>query len=97
MLRHDTPPPSATAERLGISGAAVRLFKTGYGRAAGGLALARVFGGGLAEGGTLTGAGGQAMRAGAVFRVQGAVTTKVARAEHGDVVAIAKVAAVKLG
>jgi elongation factor G len=97
MLRHDTPPPSATAERLGIVGAAVRLFKTGYGRATGGLALARVFGGGIVEGGALTGAGGQAVRAGPVFRVQGAATTKVARAEHGDVVAIAKVEVVKAG
>lgn len=97
MLRHDTPPPSATAQRLGIEGAAVRVFRTGYGRAAGGLALARVFGGAIAEGGALTGTGGQAVSAGPLFRVQGAATTKVPRAEHGDVVAIAKVEAVKAG
>jgi elongation factor G len=97
MLRHDTPPAAATAERLGIEGPAIQIFKTLHDSKSGKLALARVFGGPLAEGRELKGAGGETARAGTLFRLQGATTTKLALAEHGDIVAIAKAEMAQVG
>jgi elongation factor G len=97
MLRHDTPRATTTADRLGIEGKAVKVLKTLHGGTAGRLALARVFGGPLTEGLELTSADGQTARAGTVFGLQGATTTKLARAEPGDIVAIAKVEAMQAG
>jgi elongation factor G len=87
-LRHDTPRAATIAERLGIEGAAIKVLKTSYGSTAGRLAVARVFGGPLTEGLELTSADGQTSRAGTVFKLQGGTTTKLARAEPGDIVAI---------
>jgi elongation factor G len=97
MLRHDTPLPAATAKRLAIDGAAIRVIRASQGSKAGKLALARVFGGPLTEGLELTSADGRAVQAGTIFRMQGAATTKLARAEHGDIVAIAKADAAQAG
>lgn len=97
MLRHDAPSVAATAERIGIEGAAVQVFKVSHGQAVGRLALARVFGEGLAEGAELVDAGGRALRAGSLFAVQGAATTKVARAASGDILGIAKLDTVQRG
>jgi elongation factor G len=96
-LRHDTPPAAATAERLGIEGAAIKVLERSHRSAAGWLALARVFGGPLTDGLELTSADGQAARAGTLFGVQGRITTKLARAEPGDIVAIAKAEAMETG
>ena len=81
MLRHDTPSASATAARLGIEGPAIRILNASFDHKAGRSALARVFGAALSEGGELSGAG-------AMYRVQGAITSKLTRAEPGDIVAI---------
>jgi elongation factor G len=97
MLRHDTPSPAATAKRLEIEGGAMQVIKTSQGSRAGPLALARMFGGPLTEGLELTSTDGRTVRAGTMFRMQGAATTKLARAEHGDIVAIAKGEAVQAG
>ena len=97
MLRHDTPPPAVTAERLGIERASIKVLKILHGNKAGRLALARVFGGPLTEGEELTSADGQAARAGRVFGLQGATITKMARAEHGDIVAIAETGMLQAG
>lgn len=90
MLRHDTPPPAVTAKRLGIERASITVLKILNGNKAGRLALARVFGGPLTEGEELTSADGQVARAGKLFGLQGATITKLARAENGDIVAIAE-------
>ena len=97
MLRHDTPTAAQTAARLGITGAAVQVFKVSHGNALGRLALARVFGGALAEGAELVGSDGERARAGALFATQGATTTRIQRAEPGEIVGIAKADAARAG
>ena len=89
-LRHDTPSPDATAERLGIDGPAIEVFKVSNDTSVGRLALGRVFGKPLVEGSDLTGAGGETHRAGALFGVQGGNTVRLKQADPGDVVGIAK-------
>lgn len=97
MLRHDTPTAQQTAERIGIAGPAVRIVKISHGSTIGRLALGRVFGGALTEGAELIGADGTAMRAGALFAVQGGTPTRIQRAEPGDLIGIAKVDAARAG
>lgn len=96
MLRHDTPSAETTAQRLEIEGPAVQTLKVLHGSSVGRLVLGRVFGGPLNEGAELSGKGGKA-RSGALFSLQGANTTKIARAEAGDIVGIAKADSVKAG
>ena len=90
MLRHDTPVATQTAERLGIDGGAVQVFKISHGGTIGRLAYARVFGGVLNEGSELVATDGKPTRAGALFAIQGSATTKTSRAEPGDIIGIAK-------
>lgn len=91
MLRHEAPEAAATAARLGTNGSSVQVFKIANGGNVGRLALARVLGGdGLAEGAELVAGDGEAVRAGALFSVQGEKTVKLAKAQPGDIVAIAK-------
>lgn len=97
MLRHDTPKATRTAARLGIDGGAACVFKISHGSTIGRLALARIFGRPLAEGAELVRGDGQPARAGTLFAVQGATTTKITSAEPGDIVGIAKVEGVKAG
>ncbi|ATE64786.1 elongation factor G [Rhizorhabdus dicambivorans] len=97
MLRHDTPDPALTAERLGIEGPAAQIFKVSHGSSVGRLALARLFGGPLAEGADLRGCDGRATRAGSLFAVQGANTAKIAGGQAGDIVGIAKIDALQAG
>ena len=97
MLRHDTPTATQTAKRLGIDRPAARVFKVSYGNTIGRLALARVFGGPLMEGADLVGADGKPGRAGALFAIQGAATTRIPRAEPGEIVGIAKADAAQAG
>ena len=97
MLRHDTPPASITAARLGIEGGAAEVFKVSHGAAIGRLALARLFGAPLSEGAELVGCDGARTRTGSLFTLQGSQTIKVARAEAGDIVGIAKVDTVQAG
>ncbi len=97
LMRHETPPSEATAARLGINGAGgVPVFKVANGGAVGRLALGRVLGKGLDEGEELA-AGGDALRAGALFALQGDKTAKLAHAEPGDIVAIAKADGARAG
>jgi elongation factor G len=96
-LRHEAPAPEDTAGRLGAKEGSAFIFKISNGGAVGRLALARVFGGSLNEGAELrTGDGGTA-RVGTLFAVQGEKTMKLAKAECGDVVAIAKAEGVYAG
>lgn len=97
MLRHDTPAPERTAERLALQGGSAPVFKISHGSTVGRLALARVFGGPLGDGSELIDGDGQATRAGGLFEMQGAATIKIANAEPGSIVGIAKVDSVKAG
>ncbi|MEO9131991.1 MAG: elongation factor G [Sphingomonas sp.] len=97
MLRHDTPMAAQTAQRLGIEGAAAEVFKISHGSTVGRLALARVFGEPLSEGAELLDGEGNHTRAGTMFSLQGAATTKLAQAEPGDVIGIAKAEALRSG
>ena len=96
-LRHDTPGPAVTAERLGIAGGAVEVFKVANDTSVGRLALARVFGAPFQEGAELTGADGQTHRAGALFGVQGTTTVRLKQARPGEVVGIAKADGIHAG
>ena len=97
MLRHDTPPAAATAERLGIEGAAIQIVRTAHDSKFGKLTLARLFGGPLAEGREMRSVEGETVRTGTIFRLQGAAATKLAMAEAGDIVAIAKCETARIG
>jgi len=97
MLRHDTPLAATTATRLGIESGTAEIFKISHGCAVGRLAFARIFGTALAEGAELVASDGTHMRAGSLFALQGGQTTKIARAEPGDVVGIAKVDTAQAG
>jgi len=97
LLRHETPAPPAAAERIGLaSGGAFYPFKISHGGAMGRLALGRVFGAALAEGDELR-IEGAGVRAGSVFALQGEKSAKQARAEAGDVVAIARLDGARCG
>ncbi len=96
MLRHEAPTPATTGARLGTNGAGLHVFKVANGGAVGRLALARVLGDGLAEGSEIK-AGGEAIRVGALFTMQGEKTAKIAKAATGEIVAIAKADAARAG
>ena len=72
------------------------VFKVVHG-AIGRLALARVLGGWIAEGSDLKSATASMPALGALFKVQGEKTQKITEARNGDIVAVAKVDAVKAG
>ena len=96
-LRHEAPAPSVAAERLGSRGGCAFVFKISHGGAMGRLALARVFGGTLTEGAELKAPDGTPLRVGTLFAIQGDKTSKLANAEVGDIVAIAKAETVRAG
>ncbi|HWV13015.1 MAG TPA: elongation factor G, partial [Sphingobium sp.] len=97
MLRHDAPSPDRTAERLGIDGAAAQVLKVSHAATVGRLAIARLFGGKLADGAELQDSTGQALRAGGLFALQGGATNKISSSEPGSVLGIAKVDTAKAG
>jgi elongation factor G len=95
-LRHEVPGPGAAADRLSVTDPALYVFKVLHGPI-GRLALARALGGRIAEGSDLTTEDGEHARVGSLFKVQGERTQKVGEARAGDVVAVAKIDAVKAG
>ena len=96
-LRHETPAPAAAARRLSVTDPSLHVFKIHHGGSVGRLALARALGGSMAEGSDVKTANGEVARLGALFRMQGDKTQKVAEARDGDLVAVAKVDSVKAG
>ncbi|HKR25383.1 MAG TPA: elongation factor G, partial [Allosphingosinicella sp.] len=96
-LRHEAPASDAAAARLGGSGSCAIVFKVSHGGAMGRLSFARVFGGALKEGQELQSSGGEHVRIGTLFAVQGDKTVKLPEAKAGDVVAIAKLEGVHAG
>ncbi len=95
-LRHEVPGPETSASRLEVASPAMYVFKIVHGPV-GRLAMARVLGGQISEGADLKGAKGANARLGAIFRVQGDKTAKLATAANGDIVAVAKVDHVHAG
>jgi elongation factor G len=96
-LRHEAPAPDVAAARLGASGACAFVFKVSHGGAMGRVSFARIFGGSLKEGQELKSGSGETVRIGTLFGVQGEKTAKLAEANAGDVVAIAKLEGVGAG
>lgn len=96
-LRHEVPAPTAAAERLGATGGCAFVFKVSHGGAMGRLSYTRVFGGGLKEGAELNTSGGESVRIGTLFAMQGDKTAKLTEARAGDVVAIAKLDEARAG
>lgn len=89
-LRHETPPASQAANRLGVTTGAY-VLKAAYAGQSGKLAYARVFGAKLADGAEFVMPDGTRSRAGGLSQVQGSSLKKVAEAPVGDIVAIGKV------
>jgi elongation factor G len=96
-LRHESPPSSRAAARLGLQKPAAYVLKTAYAGQAGKLAYARVFGAPLADGAEITLPGGDHGRVGGLFQVQGAALKKVAAAQVGDIVAVGKIESAAAG
>lgn len=87
-LRHDTPEPETTAERLGIAAEGpplMQVFKTSYAGHAGKLSYVRVWRGSVHDGTTL-----ELGRIGGILRFPGNDTAKVADAGPGDLVALGR-------
>jgi elongation factor G len=95
-LRHEAPGARAAADRLGVTDAAMYVFKILHG-SIGRLALSRVLGGNIREGSDLKTDSGDHSRVGSLFKVQGEKTQKVGEAHDGDIVAVAKIDTVKAG
>lgn len=95
-LRHDVPGPAATSARFGVTpdttDTVAAVFKTYHQPHTGKLSLARVLSGRVQEGMSLNG-----MRVGGVVRLQGQQISKLAAAEVGDVVALARMDEVQTG
>lgn len=90
MLRHEVPEATTTADRLGIpqAGVAAQIFKINYAPHVGKLSLVRVWRGALKDGDPLAGARVSNMQE--ACEPKPAKTTKVAKVNTGDVVALCK-------
>ena len=94
-LRHETPSPEKTAERLGFktSGEPVaRVFKTLHAAQAGKLSVSRVWRGNISEGDSMGG-----KRVGSVLKLNGNQQKKESKAKLGDVVAFGRMDEVSTG
>jgi len=98
-IRHDAPDISATAERLGISGSdtLVRIMKTIHTPHGGKLSVARVINGPLADGTELYRKDGSTEKISGMYKMLGKDTTKCAKADAGDTVALGKLENAKTG
>ncbi len=86
-LRHDTPPPTVTADHLAISsnGVKAQVFKVLHAAHAGKQCYARVWAGSIKDGMILN-----TERVSGVQQMQGAETTKLSEAHVGQVVALGR-------
>ncbi|BBK44560.1 elongation factor G [Allostella vacuolata] len=94
-LRHEVPPPWRTAEHKGIAAegeALAQVFKTVHAAHTGKLSLVRVWRGQLAEGMVLND-----VRVGGVVRLLGQQQQKVAQAQAGDLVGLARMEGIQTG
>jgi elongation factor G len=94
-LRHETPEPQQTAERLGIAPSGepcARVFKTLHASHTGKLSIARVWRGPISDGMTLSGD-----RLAGISKMLGSRLDKVASANVGEVVALCRLESAETG
>jgi elongation factor G len=95
-LRHETPAPAQTAARLGLAAggkeAVAQVIKTYHAPHSGKLSLVRVWSGQVSDGMSLGG-----VRVAGILRLTGAHQEKLATAQQGDVVALARMEGVATG
>jgi elongation factor G len=94
-LRHETPPPQVTAERLGIAPEGeplAQVIKTFHLPHTGKLSLVRVWRGTISEGNVLNGT-----RVAGVLRLVGAQQEKIPSAQAGEVVGLTRMEDVQTG
>jgi elongation factor G len=94
-LRHETPEPQQTAERLGIAPSGepcARVFKTLHASHTGKLSIARVWRGPISDGMTLSGD-----RLAGISKMLGSRLDKVASANVGEVVAFGRLESAETG
>lgn len=86
-LRHDVPDVADTLRRRGIEGEGllIEAFKTLHQAHTGKLTLARLWRGTIADGQTVAG-----QRIGGLYQIQGGAQAKLAKAESGSVIGLAK-------
>ncbi len=96
-IRHETPAPRVTAQRLDAGSPSVLALKVSHAGTLGRAVICRVFGGAIEEGAELHDSDRQTMRIGAIFAVQGERMQKVGRAAEGDLVALGKVDRLRAG
>ncbi|WP_337189291.1 elongation factor G [Phenylobacterium sp.] len=89
-LRHETPPPTRAADRIGITTGAY-VMKAAYAGQSGKLAYARIFGARLADGADFILPDGARSRAGGLSQIQGSALRKIGEAAIGEICAIGKV------
>ena len=94
VLRHESPEPSVSAERLGIeaSGAKALVFKTLHASQTGKLSFARVWSGEVADGANLNGS-----RVSGLYRMLGSKQDKITKAGVGEVVGLGRMDEVDTG
>ena len=96
-LRHEAPAPSATADRLGVNGSAFHAVKVSHAHQLGRLVIGRLLGGSLKEGQELSTTDGRAIKASAMFTLQGERNQRLADAPEGSMLALAKADALHAG
>ena len=99
-LRHEVPPVSAVAKRIGLEAngdAVVQILKTYHSSHGGKLSLARVLSGTLKDGALLRRADGSEARVGGIFALKGDAQTKLAEALAGETVALGRLEGVATG
>jgi elongation factor G len=96
-LRHEAPPPAATARRLGVEAPALHAFKVSHAHQLGRLVFARLLGGPLKEGQELNAADARAIKASALLTLQGERNQRLSEAPEGAVLALAKADALRAG
>ena len=87
-LRHECPPPSVAAARVGADGAdgaLAQVLKTSHTQHGGKLSVARVWAGTVKDGATLNGE-----RVGGLFRLMGHETQKIGEAGPGEIVGLGR-------
>jgi len=98
-LRHECPSVADTAKRLKLENvkSAAYVFKSVHTKSGGKLSFARVLTGDIPDNATVTGGGGQEVRAAGIFTIHGEETAKCGGARAGDTVALGRLDAIRSG
>ncbi|MBZ0218621.1 MAG: elongation factor G, partial [Fimbriimonadaceae bacterium] len=98
-LRHEAPDVTRTAARIGVEGneTILQVIKTFHTTHGGKLSVARILSGGISDGDTIFGPGGEADRVSGLFSLMGQEPRKIASAQAGDTVALGRLEKVKTG